>query len=248
MTHISYTQADQQFLADVNAYIERYISKQVITLAMIADSLQMSHAAIRYKIRLLTGLSGSDYILKVRLQHSLHQMIHEHRNVSEAATENGFKDLSYFHNCFKDEYGMTPMEYLDRLPARDITNLKKTIKTMKQRLIAMLLSLPLAVSVIQAQPITAGQHTRVETVYGTIEGYQDGSIFTFKGIQYAKAERFMPPQAPDKFEGIRQCKIYGPQAPQNESLTWNERNSQTDYGFGNQFVTEPIINDCTASM
>ena len=158
MTHISYTQADQQFLADVNAYIERYISKQVITLAMIADSLQMSHAAIRYKIRLLTGISGSDYILKVRLQHSLHQMIHEHRNVSEAATENGFKDLSYFHNCFKDEYGMTPMEYLDRLPARDITNLKKTIKTMKQRLIAMLLSLPLAVSVIQAQPITAGQH------------------------------------------------------------------------------------------
>ena len=95
MTHISYTQADQQFLADVNAYIERYISKQVITLAMIADSLQMSHAAIRYKIRLLTGLSGSDYILKVRLQHSLHQMIHEHRNVSEAANESGFKDLSY---------------------------------------------------------------------------------------------------------------------------------------------------------
>ena len=41
---------------------------------------------------------------------------------------------------------------------------------MKQRLISMLLSLPLAVSVIQAQPITAGQHTRVETVYGTIEG------------------------------------------------------------------------------
>ena len=33
-----------------------------------------------------------------------------------------------------------------------------------------------------AQPITAGQHTRVETIYGTIEGYQDGSIFTFKGI------------------------------------------------------------------
>ena len=91
-----------------------------------------------------------------------------------------------------------------------------------------------------AQPITAGQHTRVETIYGTIEGYQDGSIFTFKGIQYAKADRFMPPQAPDKFAGIRQCKVYGPQAPQDESLRWNDRNSQTDYGFGNQFVTEPM--------
>ena len=34
--------------------------------------------------------------------------------------------------------------------------------------------------------------------------------------------------------------MYGPQAPQNESLRWNDRNSQTDYGFGNQFVTEPM--------
>lgn len=93
---------------------------------------------------------------------------------------------------------------------------------------------------VQAQPITAGSHTRVETVYGPIEGYQDGSIFTFKGIRYAKAERFMPPQAPDKFTEIRQCKVWGPQAPQNESLRWNDRNSQTDYGFGNQFVTEPM--------
>ena len=93
---------------------------------------------------------------------------------------------------------------------------------------------------VQAQPITAGVHTRVETVYGPIEGYQDGSIFTFKGIRYAKAERFMPPQAPDKFTEIRQCKVWGPQAPQNESLRWNDRNSQTDYGFGNQFVTEPM--------
>ena len=67
MTHINNTYADQQFLADVNAYIECYISKQVITMAMIADSLQMNHATIHHKIRLLTGLSGSAYILKVRL-------------------------------------------------------------------------------------------------------------------------------------------------------------------------------------
>ncbi len=91
-----------------------------------------------------------------------------------------------------------------------------------------------------AQPITAGAQTRVNTVYGTIEGYRDGNIYTFKGIPYAKAERFMPPQRPDNFDGIRQCKVYGPQAPQSESLRWNGRNSQTDYGFGNQFVIEPM--------
>ena len=93
---------------------------------------------------------------------------------------------------------------------------------------------------MKAQPITAGEQTRVETIYGPIEGYLDGSIYTFKGIPYAKAERFMPPQKPDHFTKLRQCKVYGPQAPQGESLRWNDRNSQTDYGFGNQFVVEPM--------
>ncbi len=98
----------------------------------------------------------------------------------------------------------------------------------------------LAATTSNAQPITAGEHTRVNTVYGPIEGYKDGSIFTFKGIRYAKAERFMPPEKPDVSTTLRQCKVYGPQAPQGESLRWNDRNSQTDYGFGNQFVTEPM--------
>ena len=109
-----------------------------------------------------------------------------------------------------------------------------------KKIVTLSAMLLLSFVAVQAQPITAGSHTRVETVYGPIEGYQDGSIFTFKGIRYAKAERFMPPQAPDKFTEIRQCKVWGPQAPQNESLRWNDRNSQTDYGFGNQFVTEPM--------
>lgn len=92
---------------------------------------------------------------------------------------------------------------------------------------------------VSAQEITAGEHTRVETVYGPIEGYLDGSIYTFKGVRYAKAERFMPPEFPDKFTALRQCKLYGPQAPQGESLRWNP-NNQTDYAFGNQFVLEPM--------
>ena len=92
--------------------------------------------------------------------------------------------------------------------------------------------------------ITAGENTRVETTYGTIEGYLDGSIYTFKGIRYAKAERFMPPQAPDRWEGVRQCKLYGPQTPQTETLNYNDGNTQTDYGFGNQFFLEPMDEAC----
>lgn len=111
---------DQQFLDQVTAYIEQYISKQVITLAMAGDSMQMSHATIHDKVRTLTGLSGSEFILKVRLRHSLHLMIDEHRNISQAADESGFKNTLHFRNCFEQEYGMTPSEYLNNVTTKTI--------------------------------------------------------------------------------------------------------------------------------
>jgi para-nitrobenzyl esterase len=42
----------------------------------------------------------------------------------------------------------------------------------------------------------------------------DDAIFTFKGIPYAKAERFMPPQEPDVWDGVLECNDSGPVAKQ----------------------------------
>ena len=51
----------------------------------------------------------------------------------------------------------------------------------------------------QPGPIIAGKNTAiVHTKYGGVRGYTDDSIYAFKGIPYAKADRFMPPQPPDK--------------------------------------------------
>lgn len=94
-------------------------------------------------------------------------------------------------------------------------------------------------TIIKAAPITVGEETQVKTTYGPIEGYLDGDIYTFKGVRYAKAERFMPPQNPDIFTEVRQCKLYGPKAMQGQTLKWKD-NTQTDYTFGNQFVMEPM--------
>ncbi len=58
------------------------------------------------------------------------------------------------------------------------------------------------------------QKAVVKTTYGTVLGTIDDSIFTFKGIPYAKAERFMAPQNPDAWDGVRECKEFGPVARQ----------------------------------
>lgn len=88
--------------------------------------------------------------------------------------------------------------------------------------------------------IISDETTTTQTIYGKIQGYKDGNIYTFKGIPYAKAERFMPPQEPDKFEDIKICRIYGPKAPQTTTtLEWTG-DKESDYAFGNNFVLEPM--------
>ncbi|HLN21065.1 MAG TPA: carboxylesterase family protein [Bacteroidales bacterium] len=58
------------------------------------------------------------------------------------------------------------------------------------------------------------QKPTVKTTSGKISGSIEDGIFTFKGIPYAKAERFMPPQAPDSWKGILECTKFSPVAMQ----------------------------------
>lgn len=89
------------------------------------------------------------------------------------------------------------------------------------------------------QPCISDQSTIANTKYGKVQGYKDGNIYTFKGITYAEAERFMPPHKPKAHEGVKMCRIYGPKAPQSETLRLNG-NQQSDYDFGFQFKLEPM--------
>lgn len=54
----------------------------------------------------------------------------------------------------------------------------------------------------------------VETSFGKISGQFANSIYSFKGIPYAKANRFMPPDNPDYWDGTLQCNQFGPVARQ----------------------------------
>lgn len=69
--------------------------------------------------------------------------------------------------------------------------------------------------------ITASSETAItETESGKVAGYVEDGIYIYKGIPYAKAERFMPPVAPDKWEGIRSSRAYGPTCPQGKRMGW----------------------------
>ncbi|SDQ30255.1 carboxylesterase/lipase family protein [Flagellimonas zhangzhouensis] len=52
-----------------------------------------------------------------------------------------------------------------------------------------------------------------DTESGKVRGFIRNGIYTYKGIPYAKAERFMAPTKVDAWEGVRSSTMYGPVAP-----------------------------------
>ena len=62
----------------------------------------------------------------------------------------------------------------------------------------------------------------VETCYGTLCGYIEDGIYTFKGVRYAKADRFMPPEDPEPWEGVETALYYGHQCHQSPRFTWED--------------------------
>ena len=58
------------------------------------------------------------------------------------------------------------------------------------------------------------QEPVVTTSAGVVSGSFNDPVFAFKGIPYAKADRFMPPQAPDAWKGVLESNDFGPVARQ----------------------------------
>ena len=67
---------------------------------------------------------------------------------------------------------------------------------------------------------TSTKLTTVQTGSGPVAGYIDDGVFIYKGIPYAKAERFMPPEDPEPWKEVRSSRAYGPTCPQDKRTGW----------------------------
>ena len=67
---------------------------------------------------------------------------------------------------------------------------------------------------------TSARQTTVKTVSGPVAGYVDDGVFIYKGIPYAKAERFAEAVDPDPWTDVRPSRAYGPTAPAPARSGW----------------------------
>lgn len=82
----------------------------------------------------------------------------------------------------------------------------------------------------------------VETNSGRVSGTLDQGVYAFKGIPYAQADRFMPPQDPEPWDDVRPCNEFSPVAKQ--VVEWiDESNMDEEKLFSVNVWTQGISDD-----
>ena len=120
--------------------------------------------------------------------------------------------------------------------------IRKTMRT--NHIVIALLAVQLLPGMVIGQrntsvPIVTGSREAVaQTESGQVKGYIHNGIYTYKGIPYAKAERFMAPTKPDSWTGVRSSMSYGPVCPLMTPTTQVQDESEFvyhhDWGFPNE--------------
>ena len=103
---------DQEFLDRLNKLIEENMVTGKLDMAFLSDKMNMSHSTFYRKLKMLTGLTAVDYVKKLKLKRSLQLIASKEYNITEIAYKAGFNSPAHYREAFKDEYGMSPSQYI----------------------------------------------------------------------------------------------------------------------------------------
>ena len=111
----SLNKIDSEFMEKLTAIIERNMMEEKIDIPTIAQELSMSYSSLYRKIKAITGLSAGELIRKLKIRKAEQLLLSGKYNISEIAHQVGISSMSHFRECFKEEYGMSPTEYIRKI-------------------------------------------------------------------------------------------------------------------------------------
>lgn len=103
----------QAWLQKAEDIVQTHLSEQQFSVDFVAEQLGMSRHTLNRKLRQYTGLTTSQYIQEVRLDHARKLLERsEVHSVAELADACGISDTKYFSRLFKKRFGQPPSYYL----------------------------------------------------------------------------------------------------------------------------------------
>lgn len=105
---------DERFLQKAIDVVEDNIDDPDLDIERFASEIGVSRMQLYRKLDALTEMTVKEFVRNIRLKRAAQMLVQKKLNVSEVAYAVGFKDLSHFRKCFKQEFGMSASEYVDK--------------------------------------------------------------------------------------------------------------------------------------
>ncbi|UOE47254.1 ATP-binding protein [Mucilaginibacter sp. SMC90] len=97
-------------VAQLYNIIELHLDDSLFGVDQLIAVVNMSRTTLHRKVKALSGMSTSQFIRNYRLKRAA-QFLQQDFNSSDVAYKTGFSSPAYFSKCFRELYGITPVEF-----------------------------------------------------------------------------------------------------------------------------------------
>lgn len=101
------------FMNQIYAILEERLDDSTFGVEPMAVAIGMSRMHLNRKIKAMTGMTPNELIRVVRLNRAT-ELLLSGASVSETADRVGFDTAAYFSKVFKEQYHLTPTEFVER--------------------------------------------------------------------------------------------------------------------------------------
>ncbi len=106
------TDRDEEFMKEVMSWFGKNIENSDLTIDQLASHLGLGRTTMYNKLKSLTGKSPVELLKEYRITKAKLLLRTGQFSVSEVAYKVGFSDPGYFSRCFREQFHMSPAEYL----------------------------------------------------------------------------------------------------------------------------------------
>lgn len=111
---IELSSLDEKFLKEAVEAVNKNLDDPKFDVEKFSQEIGISANQAYRKLKSLTGQTAKEFIRNQRLKTAASLFLQKKRSISEVIYMVGFSSPSYFTRCFKEYYGCTPKEYIEK--------------------------------------------------------------------------------------------------------------------------------------
>ena len=117
---LNYTSLDEEFMKRAIDCVHRHLDDPEFGQLQFVEEMGTTRSTAFRKLKSLTGLTFPTFIRNIRMKAACRLMEEKKTiRISELAYAVGYSEPHYFSVCFKKEFGMLPLEYIEQLAEKN---------------------------------------------------------------------------------------------------------------------------------